>query len=45
MKGSGPVAKVRSAVVSEAEQVEEPTELLARVASVDVAKDSGVVCT
>lgn len=39
------MAKVRSAVVSEAEQVEEPTELLARVASVDVAKDSGVVCT
>lgn len=39
------MAKVRSAAVSEAEQVEEPTELLARVAAVDVAKDSGVVCT
>ena len=29
----------------EAEQVEEPVELVARVASIDVAKDSGMVCT
>ena len=29
----------------EAEQVEEPVELVARVAGIDVAKDSGMVCT
>jgi len=29
----------------EAEQVEEPVELVARVAAIDVAKDSGMVCT
>jgi transposase len=39
------MARRASAAVSEAEQVEEPTELLARAAAVDVAKNSGVVCT
>jgi transposase len=29
----------------EPEQVEEPVELVARVAAIDVAKDSGMVCT
>jgi transposase len=33
------------AAVAEAAQVEEPEELLARVAAIDVAKDSGMVCT
>jgi transposase len=28
-----------------AEQVEEPVELLARAAAIDVAKDTGMVCT
>jgi transposase len=39
------MARRTSAAVSEAEQVEEPNELLARAAAVDVAKNSGVVCT
>lgn len=39
------MARRMSAAVSEAEQVEEPAELLARAAAVDVAKNSGVVCT
>ena len=31
--------------VAQAELVEEPTELLVRAAAIDVAKDSGMVCT
>jgi transposase len=39
------MARRGEAAVAEAEQVEEPAELLARAAAIDVAKDSGVVCT
>jgi transposase len=39
------VAKRGETAVPEAEQVEQPGELLARAAAIDVAKDSGAVCT
>jgi transposase len=39
------MARRTTATVRDAEQVEEPTELLARAAAIDVAKNSGVVCT
>jgi hypothetical protein len=44
MKGwAGGMARRTTAAVQDTEQVEEPTELLARAAAIDVAKNSGVV--
>src|SRR6266540_1903844 len=39
------MGRVREPVVAEAELVEEPVELLVRAAGIDVAKDTGMVCT
>jgi len=41
------MATGKDAVIAqgEAEQVEEPAEVLARAAAIDVAKDTGMVCT
>jgi hypothetical protein len=36
---------VRPVAEQELEQAEEPVELVARAAAIDVAKDSGMVCT